>query len=661
MKVLFTSLNSKYIHSNLAIRYLSKCLSSACVKVEEYTINEDTESIFYRILSGGYDMVAFSCYIWNIESTLKLAQTLKKARPELMIVFGGPEVSFETKELMQKHPAIDLVVAGEGEKAFFALDRALGDHTKSGARPFKACEFIAEREALLFEIPNLFYRKGDAVCNLSDPKKMEEEMVTQDLSIVPRAYDPIEPSEIRDRIVYYETSRGCTYNCSYCLSATSKGVRYFDEKRVYEELSELVRAGAKQIKFVDRTFNADSARAERMIDKMLALDDGQINFHFEITAHLLQQNILSKLQNARTGLFQFEIGVQSTNPDTLLAINRGGKLEKLEDNVRRIKSIGNIHQHLDLIAGLPYESKARFIESFDRVFALRPDALQLGFLKMLKGSPIYHQAAQYGYVYRDYPPYEIIANRFITAEELYELKCVENMVDRYYNKGRYRNSLGYLADFFKEDGYALFYALHRVIEDERIDLSKKNEEFRGLALLAERLVNATTARAERMCAEFAGARERTDEREHKDARDHTGARKRMGDGDRTVIDPLDQLAAKKEWLCFFSELLRLDYLLMGRNPNVPDFLKAENLARKEEIFELLKDGALLRALGFDENTAPKEAFKKIGWSNFEYDVLQYMKNKKIKKQSTTVIINYAYPRRGDESFAAVGRKYESKA
>lgn len=613
MKILFTTLNSKFIHSNLAIKYLSKCVTGAEVFVREYTINEDLEGIFYDIISKGYDVVAFSCYIWNIEKTLRIAQNIKKASPHTLLIFGGPEVSYEVPEFMNRNLQVDLVVAGEGEPAFMRLSSLFTQYRAEQAANIEglpnssngfAESFLKYCEADLLSVPNIFYRLEGRVCNVADAKALEEAMVTKNLSQIPRAYEGEEPQSIENKIVYYETSRGCTFNCSYCLSATSKGIRYFDEGRVYEELKLLVDMGAQQIKFVDRTFNADSKRATRLVQYLMSIDDGKINFHFEITAYLLQKELLDIIKEARVGLFQFEIGVQTTNEKTLLAIHRGNQFEKLKENVFEIKSFGNIHQHLDLIAGLPYENLSRFIGSFNDVFDLEPQALQLGFLKLLKGSPIYYQAEQFGYVYRDYPPYEVISNHYISAQELMELKKVENALDRYYNKGRYASSIAYLYSFFKGNGYALFKQLAEIIEEEAIDLTKKNQEFYALFLLS-----------------------------------------------------LKQEHPQYHHL-FFTELLRLDYLLMGRNPNLPDFLKADYVAHKEEVFELLKGEGTLDELGFEREIPPKEAFKKIQWSNFDYDVLQYRRNREICKRNNVVIINYEYQRRGDEDFVAIGRDYE---
>lgn len=599
MNILFTTLNSKFIHSNLAIKYLSKCCDRLNTNTKEYTINEDIENILYDILDKGYDTVAFSCYIWNIEKTLKIASNIKKASPETLIIFGGPEVSFEVQDFMQQNKFVDMVVCGEGEQAFSEFQKiSLREKTTSSK------DFLVKNKSSLLKIFNLYFRIDEEVYNVATEKELEMSMVMADLSTVPSAYDKF--SDIENKIVYYETSRGCTFNCSYCLSATGKGIRYFDEKRVYFELAELVKLGAKQIKFVDRTFNADSKRASRLVEYLMSIDDGKINFHFEITAYLLQDELLKIIEKARVGLFQFEIGVQSTNEKTLLAVHRGNQFDKLRENVEKIKSYGNIHQHLDLIAGLPFENMESFKKSFNQVFSLKPDALQLGFLKMLKGSPIFYQEEEFGYVYRNYPPYEVIANKFMSATDFIKLKKVENILDRYYNTMRYKNSINYLYRFF-ENAYDFFENLSNSIEENAIDLSKKNEEFYGLYLFAK----------------------------------------------NSVLQDFN--------IEFFTELLRFDYLMMGRNPNVPDFLKAEQIASKEEIFEILKEEDTLKKLRFGEDISPKEAFKKIQWSNFEYDVTAYIletesHDKMLIKSQNIVIINYDYERKGDEPFAVI-RKY----
>lgn len=606
MKLLFTTLNSKYIHSCLAIKYLSKCVRAAQVNMREYTINEDIEGIYQDILTGGYDLVAFSCYIWNIERTLKIAENLKKVRPELTIVLGGPEVSYEVEAFLQKNPWVDLIVVGEGELAWQKLDAEIARF--EAQKTFGSfASYLAEglrTQRLL--IANLFVQEHGICHYVRSETQRAAAMVIEDLSIVPRAYEGVVREDIENKIVYYETSRGCNYNCAYCLSAAQKGIRYFEESRVFEELQELVLLGAKQIKLVDRTFNSAPERTMRLLEYIMRIDNGTINFHFEITAHLLTQEQTRLLGGAREGLFQLEIGVQSTHTKTLAAVHRGNHFEPLSVRVREIQEAGNIHQHLDLIAGLPYETLERFKRSFDDVFALRPQMLQLGFLKMLKGSPMYDMAEQYGYVVRSYPPYEILANRFLSAEDLTELKQVEQALDRYYNTQRYRYSMRYLTDYFGS-GYALFRALAKIIEGERIALNQKNEEFRAVYLLSEQI---------------------------------------RKDGQTSFAYRHD----------FLVELLRMDYLMMGRNPNLPDFLKAEHVCAKEDVFQMLSEDGVRAALGFAPELAPKEAIKKINWACFDYDVIVYYNTKEIVQRSNVALIHYDTNRSELRGFPCITRE-----
>lgn len=609
MKILFTTLNSKFIHSNLAIKYISKCIHSTKATTKEYTINEDIEQIFFDIVKGGYDIVAFSCYIWNIEKTLKIMQNIKKAQPHMTIMAGGPEVSYDVEKFMDQNPEIDLVIAGEGEEAACKIDSLLKDYQEGKESSPGCCSFVsyvnnALQEGLI-QIPNLYLRSEGEIHNYSTPQTLQTAMVVQDLSLVPWAYEGITREEIKNKIIYYETSRGCNYNCSYCLSATQKGIRFFEEERVFEELAQLVRLGAKQIKFVDRTFNSDPARTKNLMEYIQTIDDGEINFHFEITAHLLTKEQIGMLKSARTGLFQLEIGVQSTNTETLVAVNRGDYFSRLKENVLEIKKAGNIHQHLDLIAGLPYEGLSRFKQSFNDVFELKPEMLQLGFLKLLKGSPIYSQIDQYEYQFRSYAPYEVLSNRFMQYGELIELKEVENIVDRYYNKQRYKYALEYIYASYPQ-GYDLFKDLADIIRRHQIEINQKNEEFRAVALLSEELGR------------------RNKEHRHE----------------------------------LLLELLRLDYLMMGRNPNLPDFLKSKQVASKELVFELLSDEQNRKELGFDPDTTAKEAFKKINWSVFDYEPIVYYNEKKIIKNNNLVLINYGFNKNDMESYKMIRRDYE---
>lgn len=597
MNILLTTLNSKFIHSNLAIKYLKAMIKDQVdTSVREFTINEDIEEILWEITKGGYDLVAFSCYIWNIEKTLKIAENLKVVNPKVKILFGGPEVSYNSNELLEKYLFLDFIIAGEGEEAIFNLAKALSESNYED----------------LEKIGNLYFRNKKSSLLDNDAIKM----IVTDLSIIPPVYLDVTKKEIENKIVYYETSRGCTFNCAYCLSAATRGVRHFPMERVKQELSYLVSLGAKQIKFVDRTFNSDEEKAVEIITFIKEIDDGNINFHFEITAYLLQERVLKLVETARKGLFQFEIGVQSTNPKTLKAVNRADKFKELSKNVIEIKGYGNIHQHLDLIAGLPYEDIETFKNSFNDVFSLRPDALQLGFLKILKGSPIEKSVQMHQYKYRTYPPYEVLNNAYITYSEIMELKEVEHVLDRFYNTGRFKYSIGYIYDIiYDQNGYKLFEELKNIVKSNEVDIVKKEEEFRAMKFL----------------------------------------------GEKSVSFP-------KFELDFFIELLKIDYLNMGRNPNMPLFLDTgveiyQNGKLKEFIFDLTRDEESLNDLGFLEGTHPKEAFKKISWSLFKYDIIEYINKGNVtkiadEKNVGLIVINYDSKRNHNGDFSMIRRFYE---
>lgn len=566
MKILLCTLNSKYIHTNLALKYLYAMIKNVSeAKVMEFTINEDLEDILFKVTEEGYDVVAFSCYIWNIEKTTKIAENLKKIKPNVKILFGGPEVSFDGDKLFSKYPFVDYVIIGEGEVGL-----------KSFVENFQDTKALAE-------ISNLIINPKENIIS-----KTKSELVITDLSVIPPIYLETTKEDIANKIVYYETSRGCTFNCAYCLSSTTKGVRFFNSEKVKKELFHLVSLGAKQIKFVDRTFNSNEDKAVELVEYLISIDDGKINFHFEITAYLLEKRLLSIFETARKGLFQFEIGVQSTNPITLKEVNRADKFLQLKENVKIIQSFNNIHQHLDLIAGLPFEDYNSFIKSFNDVFMLRPDVLQLGFLKLLKGSPIAKQIKEHGYIYRSYPPYEILENKFISYKEIKRLKEVEHIVDRFNNTGRFKYSLGYIYEnYFMENGYRLFEELTDIIANNNLDLTKKDQEFKAMILLGRKYA--------------------------------------------TNFD-------------FYLELLKLEFLRMGRNPSIPGFLGEspyDEKVMKEYIFEFTRDKEAVKTLNFNEETYFKDILKKIYWSGFKFDVIQYTIDKSIIKADNIFIISYA--------------------
>lgn len=422
MKILLTTLNAKYIHSNLAIRYLytaaEKIISS--VSLREFTINNDEDYIFTELIRGGYEVVCFSCYVWNIEPTIRIAQNLKKADPNVKILLGGPEVSFDTLSFMKEHDFIDFVLIGEGEESFCRLAEKL----TAGNHGFE-------------EVRGLAYRDGKNIC-------VNPVMENIDFEKVPFPYDKLVCES--DKVIYYESTRGCPYRCSYCLSSIEKIIRALPMERVKRELLYFIREGVKQVKFIDRTFNWDNLRTLEIMEFLIEHDNGMTNFHCEICADLVDEDFLDLLSSARIDLFQFEIGIQSTNEKTLTACNRNSDFQSIRKNVKRIIQLKNTHVHVDLIAGLPYEDYDSFKNSFNNVYELGAENLQLGFLKLLKGTPIRDKIDEYGYIYRDQAPYEVIANQYLSAQELIKLKMLETVLNLYHNRGGFENTLDYFME-----------------------------------------------------------------------------------------------------------------------------------------------------------------------------------------------------------------------
>lgn len=389
-----TTLNSKYVHSNLALKYLYMAGKRRCgeLDIKEFTINNSRDYVFSELVMADYDAVCFSCYIWNIGKTLELAEDLKKARPDVKLLFGGPEVSYDSKEFMEARPFLDFIIAGEGENAFPQWCDAL------------------EGEILYSQVKGLVYRQdGEVFVNPPSPPA--------EFSVVPFPYE-VFPCE-EDKVIYYEASRGCPFCCSYCISSLDKKIRELPLERVKADLACFLHKKVKQVKFLDRTFNWDRERSLELFNYLMEMDTGETNFHFEICADLLDDPILRSLEKARKGLFQFEIGIQSTNGETLRAVNRSSNVQQVLDNVRKLTAMGNSHIHVDLIAGLPFEDYAAFRNSFNDVYALGADNLQLGFLKLLKGTELRNHAEHYGYVYACNAPYEVISNDFISSREKY--------------------------------------------------------------------------------------------------------------------------------------------------------------------------------------------------------------------------------------------------
>ena len=557
MKILLTTLNSKYIHSALSLKYIYnniEDIDGVRVCIKEYTINENLQDIFADIFSDTYDLIAFSCYIWNIEYIIKLCNDIKIADNNIKILLGGPEVSYESYEFMSKFGFADFIIRDEGEVIFRKFVKA----------------YISNKD--FSNIPSFLYRiNGNITEN-------PYEAPIDNLALIKGAYDIFNEDDVKDKIVYYETSRGCSYNCAYCLSSITKKVRFFPYEKVITDIKKIVDAGAKQIKFVDRTFNFDKKRTIEIIKYLCSIDNGSINFHFEITAHILQDDLLDILKNVRQGLFQFEIGVQSTNKQTIKSVNRIDNFDKIREKVIKIKSFGNIHQHLDLIVGLPYEDIVSLKKSFNDVMVLRPDNLQLGFLKVLKGSPIKSMVDEYDIKYRDYSPYEVISTKFITYKEIIMLKLMEEMIEDYYNSMTYNYSINYVFDIFDGDYFDFF--------EKFAEFKKKNSYNKNLSRDSRFL----------LLYEFI----------------------------KTILDIYDFKA--------FREFLRLDFLLMGRNRNIPLFLSNNSISpveKKERIINFLE----------------RENIEVINKNNltiesFDIDIELYKIKKQILYTKTYVIFDY---------------------
>ena len=447
MKILLTAINAKYIHSNLAVYSLKAAAGkySNEIEIAEFTINNSPDYVLEEIYKKKPDILMFSCYIWNLSIIEEVSREYHKLCPQVPIWIGGPEVSYEVEDFLRKHPQVKGLVMGEGEETVREL-----------------CEYYAraKEESALENVKGIAYRKGNST---------EEEICVNpwreitDMSKIPFCYDKME--DFSNRIIYYESSRGCPFSCSYCLSSVDKKLRFRDIELVKEELQFFIDQKVPQIKFVDRTFNCYHEHAMAIWQFIKEQDNGITNFHFEISADLINEEELNLMSTMRPGLIQLEIGVQSTNEATIQEIHRTMKLERLKAIVEKIKSFGNIHQHLDLIAGLPYEDYATFRKSFDEIYALQPNQLQMGFLKVLKGSYMYEHAKEYGILYHDNPPYEVMSTNWLSYDEVLKMKRVEEMLEVYYNSGQYEIAMQVLKHKF-ESAFEMFQKLGDYYENQ---------------------------------------------------------------------------------------------------------------------------------------------------------------------------------------------------
>lgn len=551
MDIMLTTLNSKFIHSNLAIRYLAKYVQDIKdIKIREFTINQNTDFITSEIFKEDPDYIGFSVYIWNLWETLEICKILKIVKPDIKIILGGPEVSFDTLNIMEEYSYIDFIVIGEGEETFREI-----------------VSNIVKENNDFSNINGLVFRKKDKAIRTS-PRPLIKE-----LNKIPSPYDNI-GNEFKNKIIYYESSRGCPFNCEFCLSATLKGVRYFDIERVKRDLNNLIDGKVRQVKFVDRTFNANKRYAMEIMDFIMEKDPKDINFHFEVTAHLLDEEMLSFLEKAKEGLFQFEIGVQSTNPKTIDAINRITDFQKLSEVSKRIKSYRNIHQHLDLIAGLPYEDYNSFENSFNDVYELKPEKIQLGFLKLLKGSGLRLNEEQYGYKYLDKPPYEIIENKYIPYKDIIRLKNLENLVENYYNEGSFVNTL----EFIIKNNYS---GAFKFYEDFALYWNEENYY------------------------EFSHSRNK-------------------------LYKILKDFVKYKEYLNLhiIKNLLKYDYIFNNKNPRLPQGLEVERFENQQRaIHDILKDERILNNYLQEYKDRPtKRLINIVSIEKFNRNVLDIIRN-----------------------------------
>lgn len=440
MKVLLTAINAKYIHSNLAVYSLRAYAGKYAQQTEiaEYTINQTMDDILSDIYRKKPDILCLSCYLWNILYVEQLITEIHKVLPKMQIWLGGPEVSYNAVSVMEQYPQVTGVMCGEGEETFLEL-----------------MEYWNQERESLDTIKGIVYREN-GTCRQNPPRPV------MDLSKVPFVYDHIE--DFQNKIIYYESSRGCPFSCSYCLSSIDKCLRFRNLELVKKELQFFIDHEVPQVKFVDRTFNCKHSHSMAIWIYLKEHDRGKTNFHFEVAADLLNEEEMELIASMRPGLIQLEIGIQSTNPETITEIRRKMNFEEVKRIVKRVQEKGNVHQHLDLIAGLPYEDYERFAQSFRDVYALHPEQLQLGFLKVLKGSLMQEKTGEYELFYQDRPPYEVLATRWLSYGDIIRLKKVEEMVEVYYNSAQFANTMRELEKEF-DSPFEMYEAMGRYYEE----------------------------------------------------------------------------------------------------------------------------------------------------------------------------------------------------
>ncbi|MBQ7242135.1 MAG: B12-binding domain-containing radical SAM protein [Firmicutes bacterium] len=562
MKVLFVAVNAKYIHSNLAVRYLQRyCRDIADCRIMEFTINGFVPETLREIYRAGADAVFFSCYLWNISFISEVAEDLKKVAPGVKIVLGGPEVSFSDESFLDENPFVDFVTIGEGEIPTRRL-----------------IEFM-KGEIPIEEVPSVIYRDEDGAPRFN----RKTEVLPMDE--IPFPYESLAGME--HKIIYYETQRGCPFSCKYCLSSVAEGVRFMSRERVRNDLDFFLREAPTLVKFVDRTFNCNGAHSRFIWEYLIAHDNGKTCFHMEIKGELLRDEDFAILEKARDGLFRFEIGVQTGNEAVLYEIARVNKKSLLYENSVRVIGMGNIHTHLDLIAGLPGEDFASFANSFNEVYSLDPHELQLGFLKLLKGSDLRINAEKLGIVYSRKAPYEVLYTNEISYAELMRLKRLENVLEIFYNSGKAAKTFRFCGQFF-DSPFEMYDKLGEFWESKGYDV-----------------INLT--------------------------KDDTYGK---------ALEFFETAPETAEASGIIREMLFLDYLLQSKSYKTPVWAKcAEDDAVKKKKTELLRDKNALESV-FPElaEINPKDIPKHCRTERFFCDVLS--ENPQKSAENKWVLISY---------------------
>lgn len=454
MNILLTAINAKYIHSNLAVYSLRAYATGKCEKykeeigIAEYTINQPLDQILMDLYKRKPEVLCFSCYLWNIEYVEQLVAELGKIMPQTDIWLGGPEVSYHASHMLEKFPQVYGIMRGEGEETFLELAEFYYNNSE---KSLEQCEKVQR----LKEIVGITFRDGEEIIETADRSVM-------DLSKVPFVYEDLDV--FKNKIIYYESSRGCPFSCSYCLSSIDKCLRFRDLELVKKELQFFIDHEIPQVKFVDRTFNCKHSHSMEIWSYIKEHDKGKTNFHFEVAADLLNEEELNLISTMRPGLIQLEIGVQSTNEQTIKEIHRTMKFSQVTEVVNRVHAAKNIHQHLDLIAGLPFEDYNSFHKSFCDVYALRPEQLQLGFLKVLKGSYMEEKTKDYELLYQNRPPYEVLSTKWLPYSDVIRLKGLEEMVEVYYNSRQFEHTMELLEQVFG-DAFVMFEEMSNYYEE----------------------------------------------------------------------------------------------------------------------------------------------------------------------------------------------------